>query len=58
MKTQPATRDRAKSLPPYKDPAICTFLLMAYKLNRVTTLRMADELAQRRKSAATQPQYA
>jgi glycoside/pentoside/hexuronide:cation symporter, GPH family len=31
---------------------ICTVLLMIYKLNRHTTLQMADELAQRRKAAA------
>jgi len=38
--------------------AVCTGLLLAYKLNQGTTLLMADELARRRKSATDQPQYA
>ena len=38
--------------------AICTVLLAAYKLNKQMTLKMADELAQRRKQAAGQPEYA
>ena len=29
--------------------AVCTALLLAYKLNKETTLLMADELARRRK---------
>jgi Na+/melibiose symporter-like transporter len=37
--------------------ALCTVLLAAYKLNKAATLRMADELASRRKEAARQPQY-
>jgi len=37
--------------------AICTVLLAAYKLNKEMTLKMADELAQRRKRAANQPEY-
>jgi Na+/melibiose symporter-like transporter len=32
--------------------AICTLLLMIYKLNKHTTIQMADELAERRKAAA------
>ena len=32
--------------------AICTCLLIAYKLNKRTTIEMADELAERRKKAA------
>jgi len=32
--------------------AICTVLLMTYPLNKLTTLQMADELAERRKTAA------
>jgi Na+/melibiose symporter-like transporter len=35
--------------------AICTFLLLSYPLNKHATLRMADELAQRRKTATPQP---
>lgn len=35
--------------------AICTVLLTAYQLNKATTLRMADELARRRETAAAQP---
>jgi GPH family glycoside/pentoside/hexuronide:cation symporter len=35
--------------------AVCTLLLMGYPLNKHTTLQMADELAQRRKTAAPQP---
>jgi Na+/melibiose symporter-like transporter len=31
---------------------ICTMLLMAYKLNKRVTIQMADELAERRKTAA------
>ncbi len=38
--------------------AVCTVLLAAYKLNKAATIRMADELARRRKEAAGQPQYA
>ncbi len=38
--------------------AICTVLLAIYKLNKTTTLKMADELAARRKTASGQPQYA
>jgi Na+/melibiose symporter-like transporter len=38
--------------------AICTVLLMAYKLNKRTTVQMAEELAERRKQANQQPQYA
>ena len=38
--------------------ALCTVLLAAYKLNKEMTLKMADELAQRRKRAADQPEYA
>lgn len=38
--------------------AVCTVLLAAYKLNKSTTLRMAEELACRRQRAADQPQYA
>jgi Na+/melibiose symporter-like transporter len=38
--------------------AICTALLAVYKLNKQMTLRMADELAQRRKKAAGVPKYA
>jgi Na+/melibiose symporter-like transporter len=33
--------------------AICTVLLMFYKLNKKTTIRMADELAERRRKAAS-----
>lgn len=33
--------------------AVCTVLLMAYKINKWLTLRIADDLAERRKSAAT-----
>jgi Na+/melibiose symporter-like transporter len=32
--------------------AICTVLLLAYKLNKQTTIQMADELAERRKQRA------
>ncbi len=38
--------------------AVCTLLLAIYKLNKTETLRMADELALRRKRVAGQPQYA
>jgi Na+/melibiose symporter-like transporter len=38
--------------------AICTALLAAYKLNKGMTLKMAEELAQRRQRAADQPEYA
>ncbi len=38
--------------------AICTVLLAIYKLNKTKTLKMADELAARRKTASGQPQYA
>ena len=38
--------------------AVCTALLAAYKLNKGITLKMADELAQRRKKAAGQPELA
>ena len=38
--------------------AVCTVLLAAYKLNKATTLKMADELALRRKEGAAQPEYA
>ncbi len=38
--------------------AVCTVLLVAYKLNKGTTLKMAEELARRRKPAADQLQYA
>jgi Na+/melibiose symporter-like transporter len=34
--------------------AICTLLLMAYQLNKNTTIKMADELAERRKHLAPQ----
>ena len=34
--------------------AICTGLLMAYQLTKNTTLKMADELAERRKKLAPQ----
>jgi Na+/melibiose symporter-like transporter len=33
--------------------AICTVLLMFYKLNKKMTIRMADELAERRRKAAS-----
>jgi Na+/melibiose symporter-like transporter len=33
--------------------AICTLLLLIYKLNKRTTIEMADELAARRKKATT-----
>jgi Na+/melibiose symporter-like transporter len=35
--------------------AICTILLIAYPLGKHTTIRMADELAERRKQLASQP---
>jgi Na+/melibiose symporter-like transporter len=38
--------------------AVCTALLAAYKLNKGITLKMADELAQRRQRAAGQPEFA
>jgi Na+/melibiose symporter-like transporter len=38
--------------------AACTAMLLAYKLNKGMTLQMADELAERRKNFATQPQCA
>jgi Na+/melibiose symporter-like transporter len=38
--------------------AICTVLLVAYKLGKEATIRMADELAERRKRASPQPQAA
>jgi len=38
--------------------AICTGLLMVYKLNKGMTLQMADELAERRKKVVVQPQPA
>jgi hypothetical protein len=31
--------------------AICTVLLLAYKLNKATTIQMADELAERRRKS-------
>ena len=37
---------------------ICTVLLTAYKLNKRVTIKMAEELAQRREQTADQPQYA
>ena len=36
--------------------AICTVLLLAYKLNKTITIQMADELAERRKKFAAQAQ--
>jgi Na+/melibiose symporter-like transporter len=38
--------------------AICTVLLVIYKLNKATTIKMADELAQRRQRPTQKPQYA
>jgi hypothetical protein len=39
--------------------AVCTALLAVYQLNKATTLKMAEELAQRRQQHSTnQPQYA
>ncbi len=38
--------------------AVCTVLLSIYKLNKATTLQMADELARRRTQAAGAPQFA
>jgi Na+/melibiose symporter-like transporter len=38
--------------------AICTVLLAIYQLNRATTIRMAEELAQRRQKPLAKPQYA
>jgi Na+/melibiose symporter-like transporter len=38
--------------------AICTILLTGYKLNKSMTIKMANELAQRRQQAPEQPQYA
>jgi len=38
--------------------AICTVLLAAYKLDKATTLMMAEELARRRARSVDQPQYA
>jgi glycoside/pentoside/hexuronide:cation symporter, GPH family len=38
--------------------AVCTVLLAAYKLNKATTLMMAEELARRRQLVADQPQCA
>ena len=35
--------------------AICTVLLLTYPLNKSTTIRMADELAERRKTRAAMP---
>ncbi|MGH7972993.1 MAG: MFS transporter, partial [Limisphaerales bacterium] len=37
---------------------ICTILLTAYKLNKGITIKMANELAQRRQQTAAQPQFA
>jgi Na+/melibiose symporter-like transporter len=38
--------------------AVCTALLTVYKLNKATTLTMAEELARRRQRTADHPQYA
>ena len=38
--------------------AICTVLLAIYQLNKATTIKMAEELAQRRQKPLTKPQYA
>ena len=38
--------------------AVCTALLVAYKLNKGMTIQMADELAERRKKFAPQARYA
>jgi len=38
--------------------AICTVLLLAYKLNKTITIQMADELAERRKKFAARAQEA
>lgn len=38
--------------------AICTVLLAIYKLNKATTIKMAEELALRRQKSLTKPQYA
>jgi Na+/melibiose symporter-like transporter len=38
--------------------AICTVLLAVYKLNKATTIKMAEELAQRRQKTRAKPQYA
>ena len=38
--------------------AICTVLLAIYKLNKATTIKMAEELAQRRQKPLANPQYA
>ena len=38
--------------------AVCTVLLAIYQLNKTTTLKMAEELAQRRQRSANQPLYA
>ena len=37
--------------------AACTVLLAIYKLNKAITIKMADELAQRRQQRAGQPQF-
>jgi glycoside/pentoside/hexuronide:cation symporter, GPH family len=37
---------------------ICTVLLAVYQLNKGMTIKMAEELAQRRQHTANQPQYA
>jgi Na+/melibiose symporter-like transporter len=34
--------------------AVCTILLIAYKINKRMTIQMADELAERRKKFAPQ----
>jgi Na+/melibiose symporter-like transporter len=36
--------------------AVCTVLLFGYRLNRASTLQMADELAERRRQSKSQPQ--
>ena len=38
--------------------AVCAVLLAVYKLNKATTLKMAEELAQRRQHSTNQPQFA
>jgi len=38
--------------------AVCTVLLVAYKLDKATTIKMADELARRRQETLGKPQYA
>jgi Na+/melibiose symporter-like transporter len=37
---------------------VCAVLLAVYKLNKATTLKMAEELAQRRQHSTNQPQFA